>query len=203
MHARQIGDRVRRPRVDPRGYATARAVLYVLRMMNGWRALLLAIVVATSSSAAAAAPSSAASAATSPAASGVPSVYRFDVAVTGADPTQKSPVTYTLVLEEDHGGEISTGSVIPLTNAPTSARESVGLSVHLHYSVRGGIVLLDGEFEMSSVDPVAGPGGATIHRVKASGIVPITPGAPALLTSANDVVSHRHYEVSVTAQKLL
>lgn len=58
--------------------------------------------------------------------------------------------------------------------------------------------------ELSSVEPATVSGAAaTIHRVRAEGVVPITAGTPALFGSVYDLTAHRRSDVTVSAQRLL
>ncbi len=132
------------------------------------------------------------------------SIYRFDVAITGLDASAK-PSTYTLVLEESSHGGLSTGANIPLVapNQSSATRQDVGLKLSFRYTLRGAVVVLEGEVEVSSADPPTAATAATLHRIRAESVVPITAGTPALFSSLVDITSHRRYEVTVTAQRLL
>jgi hypothetical protein len=139
------------------------------------------------------------------------SVYRIEVSVTGLDASaHPTPATYTLVMMENQAGAISSGTNVPLSvgstalpGAPLGPRQDVGLSLHLTYNLRGAVVLLTGEVEFSSVEPNTPGGAAVIHRVRVAGTTAVTPGHPALLGSVFDLVTHRRYEVTVAAQRIL
>ena len=137
------------------------------------------------------------------------SVHRLDVSVTTLDDgAHAAPATYTLILQENQTGTVSVGANVPLVVAPgggaAAPRQDVGLTVHLSYSMRGAVVLVAGSVEMTSVDGSAATSGArTIHRVRAEGVTPVTPGTDALFSRIDDVAGHRHYEITVAARRLL
>lgn len=141
------------------------------------------------------------------------SVFRIDVSVTGLDDARAAtPATYTLMLQENTPGVISTGANVPLQvtaggasgAAGTSvARQDVGLRLHFNYTMRAEVVVLSGDVEMSSAVPSATPGPVTLHRLRAESVVPITPGTPVLFSSVYDLTSHRRYEITVNARRML
>jgi hypothetical protein len=135
---------------------------------------------------------------TAPAATPAPSIYRFEISITGMDPDPKAaPATYTLTLQEGRAGTIATGANIALSTGQSAARQNVGLDIKMEYTLRGGTVILDGDVELTALEPNS----STIHRVRASDTVPIN--GTTLFASVYDVVSHRRYEVNVSAKKLL
>lgn len=133
-------------------------------------------------------------------------VYRFDFAVTGVDDGPRaSPATYTLVLQENQTGHVSTGTNIALGPTPAGGaapRMDVGLNLHFSFAQRGTALLLSGGFELSTAD-AAGAGPVSIHRVRSESVVAVSPGTPALVTSVYDLTSHRRYEVTVSAQRVM
>ncbi|HUJ61818.1 MAG TPA: hypothetical protein VLX92_25110 [Kofleriaceae bacterium] len=122
-------------------------------------------------------------------------LYRFDISIAGLD---HDPATYSVFLEENVDGQVSTGANIPLATGTTTFREQTGLNMHFKFHLRDKIVVLEGDVELSTPT-----GGAVFHRVRAQGVVPINPGTPATFTSLYDITSHHRYEVSVTASRLL
>lgn len=149
----------------------------------------------------------AASASASPAAKPRPqhSFYRVNVSVTGIDGTS-DPTTYSLVLEETTRGRISTGINMPDgvgANGATS-RQRIGLDVELSYELRGEVVILQGEIEMSSVDPTtATRTSPTFRSLRASATAPIVGGKVTPFASLYDVSTKRRYEVTVAATKVM
>lgn len=136
------------------------------------------------------------------------SLYRIEVTITGLeDGAHPAPATYSLVLQENQSGMVSTGANVPLVTGSGSnqiaARQDVGLNLRLSYSLRGETVLLSGQVEMSSVDAATGASPAVIHRMRADGVVAVAPGAPAVLASVYDLGTHRRCEVTVAARRLL
>lgn len=146
------------------------------------------------------------------------SVYRIEVSVTGLDENARAaPATYVVNLLENQAGTVASGANVPLGPLPVgsagsgtlgvpggaSPRQDVGLTIHLAYSLRGSVVLVTGGVEISSAD-APGPGtAATIHRVRVEGVTPVTPGTPAVFGSVYDLASHRRYEVTLTARRVL
>jgi len=139
-------------------------------------------------------------AATPPAAT----IYRFEVSITGIEQDPKAaPATYTLTLQENTTGLVSTGANIAMTSGQNATRQNVGLDIKMSYTLRNGVVVLSGDLEMSAVEATQTNGAPNIHRVRAENVIPITGTSPTLFTSVYDVVSHRRYEVNVSAKKLL
>jgi hypothetical protein len=122
-------------------------------------------------------------------------VYRLDFVVSTTE-TSKPVVSssYTMNLEEEHGGELHLGTNVALS---AQARQDVGLKIHCSYALIGDDLLLHNSTEMSSIeDP------PTIRKIMTSGDAVVAPGKLALINSLEDPMSHRHYEVAVTATKL-
>jgi hypothetical protein len=130
------------------------------------------------------------------------SIYRFDVTITGLD---AKPATYTLMLGESQTGRVQSGSNIAYSTSSTStARENLGMSLEMSYTQHAGVLLVDGGFEVTALDPSGSPANPTWRRVSAHDmIVPVTVGKPALLTNIYDTTAHKAYEVTVIAQKLM
>jgi hypothetical protein len=122
-------------------------------------------------------------------------VYRLDFVVSTTE-TSKPVVSnsYTMNLEEEHGGELHLGTNVALS---AQARQDVGLKIHCSYAMIGDDLLLHNSTEMSSIeDP------PTIRKIATSGDAVVAPGKLALINSLEDPMSHRRYEVAVTATKL-
>jgi hypothetical protein len=122
-------------------------------------------------------------------------VFRLDFVVSTTDASKPvASSTYTLNLEEEHGGELHLGTNVALS---AQARQDVGLKIHCSYEMVGEDLLLHNSTEISSFDdPPA------IRKISTSGDGVVTPGKLALIDSLEDPVSHRRYEVAVTATKL-
>jgi hypothetical protein len=124
-------------------------------------------------------------------------VYRFDFIITTADngkPAVSS--SYTLNLEERQSGEVRVGSNIVLS--PSAARMDVGLKIWCSYRFEGADIVLREQTEMSTAeDP------STIHKVSSTSEAWVVPGTPTLVASMDEPVSHKRYQVMVTATKLL
>ncbi len=125
-------------------------------------------------------------------------MYRFDFVVTTADAGKPATSSsYTLSLEEHQRGEVHVGSNIALT--PSNARQDVGLRLRCDYRFAGGDLMLSENTEISSADE----GVVAIHKVSAVSEAWVVPGTPTLITSLDEPVSHKRYQVIVTATKLL
>lgn len=95
------------------------------------------------------------------------SVYRFDFTVVGVDDARSGPATYTLVLQENQAGHVSTGTNIALgaaANGAAASRMDVGLNLHFSFERRGTALLLSGGFELSTADAAGGGPGARVSR---------------------------------------
>jgi hypothetical protein len=124
-------------------------------------------------------------------------VYRLDFVVTSGDGAKPATSgTYTINLEENRSGDIHMGMNVPLT--PTgSARQDVGIKLHCHFQRVGDDLLFHDNMEMSALEEPS-----TIRKISVNGNALISPGKPALVASAEDVATHRRYQVMVTATKL-
>ena len=122
-------------------------------------------------------------------------VYRLDFVVSTTEASKPvASSTYTLNLEEQRSGELHLGSNVALS---AQARQDVGLKIHCSFEMVGDDLLLHNATEMSSFeDP------PSIRKIATSGDGVVTPGKLALIDSLEDPVSHRRYEVAVTATKL-
>ena len=142
----------------------------------------------------------------SPALAGPPpmpaSVYRFDVTITGLD---AKPATYTMMIGENLQGHVQSGSNISFaTSSTTTARENLGVTIDLAYQQHAGVLIVDGGFEITALDPSGSVSNPTWRRVGAHDmIVPVTAGKPTLFANIYDTTAHKTYEVTVTATKLL
>jgi hypothetical protein len=132
------------------------------------------------------------------------SLYRLDVTITGlGDGPRPAPATYTLFLEEHATAELATGLNLPVSSpsSPQVARQDVGLSLKFSYDLRGPAVILAGQVELTAAEP--GPGAPTLRRLRATSVVPVTPGTPTLFTGVTDATTHRRTEVTVAVQRML
>jgi hypothetical protein len=123
-------------------------------------------------------------------------IYRLDFVVAENDPGKPATTsTYTLGLEEEHVGEIRMGTNVAMQ--PSNVRIDVGLSLHCSFTTVGEDLLIDSDAEISAAeDP------SSIRKMSAKGDALVSPGKSALITSLEDPLSHKHYQVTVTATKL-
>jgi len=134
---------------------------------------------------------------------GPASIYRFDVSVTGID---AAPATYTMIVAEDRQSKLRSGPNIayPAGGSSATQREQLGMELELSYSQHAGVLLVEGDFGMTSLVPSAGTSSPTWEQLQVRDLVaPVTPGKPTLLTSVYDIATHRRYEVTITAQRLI
>jgi hypothetical protein len=126
-------------------------------------------------------------------------VYRLDFVLTTADVGQPATSSsYTLNLEERQSGEVRMGTNIVLS--PSSARIDVGLKLWCSYRFEGADLVLREQTEISAVDE---PGPSTIHKVSSTSEAWVVPGTPTLVASMDEPGTHKRYQVTVTATKLL
>lgn len=131
--------------------------------------------------------------------------YRIDVSITGLD-GKTAPTTYSMVLEETRYGKLSSRVNIPLGAGANGAttRQNVGIELGLSYELRGDVVILDGEVELSSVDPAtAGRTSPSFRSLCAVASAPIVGTKATPFASLYDVGTKRRYEVTVAATKVM
>jgi len=133
------------------------------------------------------------------------SFYRIDVSISGLDGTT-DPTVYSMVLEEASRGKISSGVNIPFGagTAGATARQTVGVEVGLSYELRGDVVILAGDVEVSSVDPsTTARSSPSLRSLRAFATAPIVGSKATPFASLYDVGTKRRYEVTVAATKVL
>jgi hypothetical protein len=127
-------------------------------------------------------------------------VYRLDFVVAENDAGKAATsTTYTLNLEEKHTGEIKMGTNVELPgSAPgTTMRADIGLVLRTSFTSVGEELLVDGEVEISAAKDAH-----TFHKMSAKGSALVAQGKPALVASVEDPVSHKRYQMTVTATRL-
>lgn len=122
-------------------------------------------------------------------------VYRLDFVVAESDGGKSSSTTYTLNLGEHSTGEIKMGSNIAL--GAKGMRADIGLMLRASYTLVGEDLFVDDDVEISAAKDAQ-----TFRKMSAKGNALILPGKPALVASVEDPVSHKQYQVTVTATKL-
>jgi hypothetical protein len=124
--------------------------------------------------------------------------YRMDYVVSARDPSAAGTSSaYTMVLEENRGGEVMVGSNVPLS-ATSQSRMDLGLKIHGQFSRVGeNDVVVQTHVEMSSSEEASG-----IHKLTATTDAWVAPGQPTLVASIDDPTSHKRYQVSVTATRM-
>ena len=132
-------------------------------------------------------------------------VYRLDFAVSTNDaatlPAGPSGGTFTMNLEENRRGQITTASNVALTPSGGS-RVDVGMKVKAMFYTVGDDILIESDAELSSAESGAPGQPSTIRKISATGEALVSPGKPTLIASAEDPQGHSHYQLMVTATKL-
>jgi hypothetical protein len=122
-------------------------------------------------------------------------VYRLDFVIAANDPGKAAASSaYTLSLEDMHNGELRMGTNIALSS---QARQDVGLMLKCYVEPLGEELLLHSTAEMSSAEEPS-----TIRKITANGDALLSLGQQALVASVEDSISHKRFEVKVTATKL-
>jgi hypothetical protein len=127
-------------------------------------------------------------------------VYRLDFVVAENDAGKAATsTTYTLNLEENHTGEIKMGTnvVLPAQAHGATMRADIGLLLRTSFTSVGEDLLVDDEVEITAAKDAQ-----TFHKMSAKGTALVAPGKPALVASVEDPISHKHYQMTVTATKL-
>jgi hypothetical protein len=126
-------------------------------------------------------------------------VYQLDFALSSGG-------AFTLALEEGRNGEIMVGANVPLqtSTAGASPRQDVGLKLRCSFMPAGDDLLLHTNLEMSSADdaPQAPATAVAIRKLVTEGEALVSPGKLALVSSVDDPMGHKHYQLTVTATKL-
>jgi hypothetical protein len=127
-------------------------------------------------------------------------VYRLDFVVGESDGGKAATsTTYTLNLEEKHTGEIKMGTnvLLPTQSKGAGQRADIGLTLRASYNSVGEDLLVDDEVEITAAKDAQ-----TFRKMSAKGNTLIAQGKPALVASVEDPITHKRYQVTVTATKL-
>ena len=127
-------------------------------------------------------------------------VYRLDFVVAENDAGKAATSTAcSLNLEEKHTGEIKLGTNVALSTPSrgTTLRADIGLLLRASFTSVGEDLLVDDEVEITAAKDAQ-----TFRKMSAKGNALVAEGKPALVASVEDPISHRHYQVTVTATKL-
>jgi hypothetical protein len=124
-------------------------------------------------------------------------VHRLEFVVAESDGGKVTETnSYTFILEENHSGELRVGANVALQ--PSASRIDVGRDLRVVYTMIGDDLLLQTAVEISSAEDAT-----VIRRITVKADALVSPGkSPALVTSLEDPVSHRRYQVTVTATRL-
>lgn len=147
--------------------------------------------------------------------------YRLEYTITETEDGKKlNARTYTIVCE-DRGaftrGELKVGSRVPLAVSGDSANTQsantqfqyldVGMNIEVRLEMTAsGDLSLQSEVDMSSI-PDSGPpdkvgGNPVIRHFRVTSFNALAVGRPVVITTADDVASHRQFQVQVTATKM-
>lgn len=139
-------------------------------------------------------------------------MYRLDFTLTMTDPgSAPTSSEYMVSLEEHSPGEIRLGRNVALAAPnrapaasggppgppPATMRQDVGFLLRCSFVVVGDALTLHTDAEMSSMDEVAG-----INKVILKGDALVNPGKATLVSSSEDPITHRRYQLMVSATRL-
>ena len=143
--------------------------------------------------------------------------YRLDYTITEMEDGKKLNARTYSVMCEDEGsqtrGVLKVGSRIPVTTGAPSPGGSpanfqyldVGMNIDARLSNIADGLSLQSDVEMSSVadSPVPNQASApVIRQLRVSSFNAITVGRPVVIATADDVASHRQFQIQVVATKL-
>lgn len=140
--------------------------------------------------------------------------YRLDYTITEMEGDRKvNSRTYTLMCEDASKCVLKLGSRVPVnTGSPAPGGSSapftyldVGLNINAHvWSRINGELTVASSVEMSSVADATAPGQAApvIRQLNADDESAVTPGKPIVISTADDVGSHRQFQVQLVATKV-
>jgi len=113
---------------------------------------------------------------------------------------------YMMVVEDGDWGKIRVGNRVPYRSAETQFQyQDVGMNIDCHPHEQEDNVALAISVDFSSVAPQAEPAATfkpVVRTERAEVVSVVKAGKPALVTSMDDVISNRRYEIEVTATKV-
>jgi hypothetical protein len=144
--------------------------------------------------------------------------YRLDYTITELDEGKKvNTRTYSVMCEDEGGatrGVLKVGSRVPVSSGPMAPGGAISnltyIDVGMNIDARlttmtNGELTLQSDVEMSSVADSPVPGQATapvIRQLKVTTNNALSVGKPVVISSADDVASHRQFQIQVVATKL-
>ena len=144
--------------------------------------------------------------------------YRLEYTITEMEDARKiNARNYTVVCENRGSlsrGELKVGSRVPIattgvTNTQLTQFQYLDIGINIEARVvvtASGELSLQSEVDMSSIPDSAPPekvgGNPVIRHFRVTSFSALALGKPILLTTADDVASHRQFQVQVTATKM-
>jgi hypothetical protein len=144
--------------------------------------------------------------------------YRVDYVITESEGGKKiDSRSYTVMTgnRRDHRGSLRIGSRIPVSTASSSSAGSaswqyldVGVNIDSSLDTLDNSLHLYSDVEMSSLaekPEQSTPGQVTapvVRQFKLGANSVVTPGKPTIIGTADDVATHRHFEVQATVTKV-
>ncbi len=149
-----------------------------------------------------------------PAAAGAerpPSTYRRDFNVYELTDGKKTNTrSYSLVLQDNREyNRIRAGLRMPVVTGsaqggpPTTSYIDIGWSINCRLLPHGDAPVLEATTDLNNLSEEHSPTGNPVMRsIGSSTTAAITPGKPLMLSSIDDVITNRRFQVEVTATKL-
>ena len=140
--------------------------------------------------------------------------YRLDYTITELEDGKKlNSRTYTLTCQDDSKGVLKVGSRVPISTGASPGGGSINLTyldvgMNIDATVRphpAGQLVLRSMVEMSSIADTTAPNQAAApvirqFRSDSENAVPV--GRPVVIAVADDVASHRQFQIQVVATRL-
>lgn len=143
--------------------------------------------------------------------------YRLDYTITEMEDGKKvNSRTYSVMCEDEGSqtrGVLKVGSRVPVATGPTAPGGGgasftyldLGMNIEARLSNLADQLSLQSEVEMSSVADSTVPNQASapvIRQLRVNTNNAIIPGKPVVISTADDVASHRQFQIQVVATKL-
>ena len=142
--------------------------------------------------------------------------YRLEYTITELEDGKKLNARSFAVLCEDRGnptrGVLKVGSRIPVMTSGEAGKPAevqyldVGMNIDARLDLTAsGDLSLQSDFEMSSVAEDSASHSGTlpvIRQFRITSFNAVIPGKPVIIATADDVTTHRQYQIQLTAMKL-
>lgn len=141
-----------------------------------------------------------------PAAAKPAPVYKIDLVLRDTDGTTKPTLRrFTMLADEREFSRLRTGGRVPYTSGSGQFNYAdVGTNITFRALDRGEQVKIEYEVELSDVgrvDPETKNPTISQHKTSGSSAIPF--GKPTMISSWEDAATKRHYEIEVTATRVI